>query len=146
MQLTACKNSDSGNQKRDGPNDQSIIAVIKKLEKDRLAAGIRKDLAFYDSTTAPDYLQIDFNGQVLDKRTMLDRVKSSYAMLQSNEIDDEIVQVYGNTAILTARAHPRGTMNGKEFSDDLRYTRIYVERNGLWQVVLFQQTRVNPSK
>ena len=111
-----------------------------------MAAGIRKDLAFYDSTTAPDYLQIDFNGQVLDKRTMLDRVKSSYAMLQSNEIDDEIVQVYGNTAILRARAQPRGTMNGKEFSDDRRYTRIYIERNGLWQVVLFQQTRVNPSK
>jgi len=53
------------------------------MEKDRLAAGIRKDLAFYDSTTAADYLQIDLNCQILDKPTMLDRVKSSYAELDN---------------------------------------------------------------
>lgn len=146
MHSSACRSDTSTNKKKEILSEQSVITDIKKMEKERLAAGIRKNLAFYDSTTATDYLQIDIDGRVLDKVMMLERVKSSYAQLQSNETDDELVRVYGNTAILTARGHPRGIMQGKEFTDDIRYTRIYVKRNDLWQIVFFQQTRVNPAK
>jgi ketosteroid isomerase-like protein len=92
--------------------------------------------------TADDYLQIDTDGRVLNKADTLERITSSYARLVANPVDDLAVRVYGDTAILTARARPQGVLDGKEFTDALRYTRIYVKRDGRWQVVLFQQTRV----
>jgi ketosteroid isomerase-like protein len=131
---------------RTGPNTQrqtdAIIAEIKTLENTRLAAGLRKDVAAISAMTADDYLQIDTDGRILNKAATLERIKSSYARLVANPVDDLAIRVYGDTAILTARARPQGVLDGKEFTDALRYTRIYVKRDGRWQVVLFQQTRV----
>jgi ketosteroid isomerase-like protein len=123
------------------PND-SVVAEIKSLENARLAAGLSKDIDAVSAMTADDYLQIDTDGRVLNKAVTLERIKSSYARLVANPVDDLAVRVYGDTAILTARARPQGVLDGKEFTDALRYTRIYVKRDGRWQVVLFQQTRV----
>jgi ketosteroid isomerase-like protein len=123
------------------PND-SVVAEIKSLENARLAAGLRNDIDAVSAMTADDYLQIDTDGRVLNKAATLERINSSYARLVANPVDDLAVRVYGNTAILTARARPQGVLDGKEFTDALRYSRIYVKRDGRWQVVLFQQTRV----
>jgi len=57
-----------------------------------------------------------------------------------------VVRIFGNTAIVTAKANPKGVMQGKEFSDTLRYTRVYAKIHNRWQVVLFQLTRVAPGK
>jgi ketosteroid isomerase-like protein len=123
------------------PSD-AVVAEIKSLENARLAAGLRKDVEAVSAMTADDYLQIDSDGTVLNRAATLERIKSSYARLVANPVDDVTVRVYGDTAILTGRARPQGVLDGKEFTDALRYTRIYVKRDGRWQVVLFQQTRV----
>lgn len=122
--------------------NDTVVAEIKSLENARLAAGLRKDVQAVSARTAEDYLQIDSDGRVLNKAATLERIKSSFARLTANPIDDVEVRVYGDTAVLTARARPQGVLDGKEFRDALRYTRIYVKRDGQWQVVLFQQTRI----
>ena len=53
------------------------------------------------------------------------------------------MRIYGNTVVVTGRATPKGTVNGKDFGTPIRYSRAYVKKDrGGWQVVLFQQTRV----
>lgn len=131
---------------RAAAGEPPLIVEIKKLESDRLAAGVRKDIEAVSAATADDYIQIDVDGKVLDKPATLERIKSSYAQLLSNPVDDMVVRIYGNTAVLTARARPKGILDGKEFSGAVRYTRVYVKRGGRWQVVLFQQTRVTDDK
>jgi hypothetical protein len=37
-------------------------------------------------------------------------------------------------------------MDGKDISTSVRYTRVYVNREGRWQAVQVQQTRVVPAK
>src|SRR5262245_53352926 len=72
---------------QDSPTDtQAQIDEIKRLEDLRLKAGINKDVSAFDSMTADDYLQIDIDGNVITKPQMLERVKSSYAQLQSNVV------------------------------------------------------------
>lgn len=95
-----------------------------------------------DSATAEDYVQIDFDGKVLDKSATLLRIKSSEIQLQSNSLDDMVVRIFGNTAVVTARATPMGTVSGKDFGGPVRYSRVYVKRDGRWKVVVFQMTRV----
>jgi hypothetical protein len=87
-------------------------------------------------------VQIDVDGQRSDKTATLDRMKSSSARLQSNPVDDMVVRVYGNTAVVTARATPTGVRAGQEFRRSVRYTRVWVRRDGRWQIVLFQQTAI----
>jgi len=44
--------------------------------------------------------------------------------------------------VVTGRSNPKGTIDGKDVSGPIRFTRVYVKRNGNWQSVLFQQTRI----
>lgn len=122
--------------------DAATIAAIRALEQRRIEAGLRKDIALLDETTADDYLQIDMNGNVRDKATQMKRLASSEVKLESNVLDDTVVRVYGDTAVVTGRATATGTIRGEPYPR-IRYTRIYVKRDGQWKVVLFQQTRTS---
>jgi ketosteroid isomerase-like protein len=51
-----------------------------------------------------------------------------------------VVRVYGDTAVVTARADVKGHQLGEDFSGPYRYTRVWVRRNGQWQTVSYQAT------
>lgn len=122
--------------------DQAVIDHIKKLENDRIQAGVHKDVAWVASATADEYVQIDWEGKVLDKKAMLARIGSSNIQLQSNAVDEIDVKVYGEVAVVAGQATRKGVMDGKDISSSVRFTRVYIKRDGRWQVVQFQQTRV----
>jgi ketosteroid isomerase-like protein len=126
--------------------EQAEITLIKKMEEDRVQAGVRKDVEAIAAATADEYLQIDFDGNVRDKAAAMQRIKSSAFQLQSNSLDDMVVRIFGNTAVVTARSTPKGTLNGKDFGQRLRYSRVYVKRDGRWRVVMFQMTHVAGDK
>jgi uncharacterized protein (TIGR02246 family) len=126
--------------------DDAAVAEVKKLESERLAAGLRRDVEGFAAVTGNDYVQIDVDGNLSDKKATLARMKSGSAQLTSNPVDDMLVRVYGNTAVVTGRARPTGIAGGKEFSRSLRYTRVYAKRDGRWQIVLFQQTAIANDK
>jgi hypothetical protein len=124
--------------------DPALVEQLEKLEHDRIQAGVRKDVAFIDAATAEEYVQIDWNGRILDKAATLGRIGGSGIRLQSNTVDDIDVKIYGNTAIVTSTSTRKGVMDGKDVSGTIRGTKIYVMRDGRWQVVHFQQTLVAP--
>ena len=47
------------------------------------------------------------------------------------------VRVYGDAAVVTGRLERTRTLNGKEISDDWRFTKTYVRQTGKWHVVSF---------
>ena len=112
------------------------------MEKDRAQAVVKKDTATLEKMTADDYQLIDTNGKMRSKAETMDAIKSGAITIQSNDVDDLKVQVYGNAAVVTGRSSPKGTIDGKDISGPIRFTRVYVKRNGTWQSVLFQQTRI----
>jgi len=117
-------------------------AALEQMEKDRAQAVVKKDTATLEKMTADDYQLIDANGKMRGKADTMEAIKSGAISLQSNDVDDLKVQVYGNTAVVTGRSNPKGTIDGKDVSGPIRFTRVYVKRNGNWQSVLFQQTRI----
>ena len=50
------------------------------------------------------------------------------------------MRVYGNVGILTGIADNTGEFRGVPFSGRIRYTRVFVRREGRWQAVLMQHT------
>jgi len=122
--------------------DAGTVALIRKLEEQRIDAGLRKDVAALDATTADDYVQIDMAGNTRDKATQMKRIASPEVKMVSNTLDEVVVRVYGETAVVTGRATAVGTIRGEPYPR-IRYTRVYVKRDGQWKVVLFQQTKTN---
>ena len=121
--------------------DAATVALIRELEQQRIEAGLRKDVAALEATTADDYLQIDMAGTVRDKATQMKRIASSEVRMESNTLDDMVVRVYGDTAVVTGRATAVGTIRGEPYPR-IRYTRVYVKQGASWKVVLFQQTKI----
>ena len=107
---------------------------------------MRKDVEAIAPFTAEEYVQIDFDGRVMDKAATFRRIRSSDIGLQSNAVEDLTVRIYGDTAVVTGRANPKGIADGREFGEPIRYSRVYVKRDRRCQVVLFQQTRIAKAK
>ena len=58
-----------------GPADKHAeIDLIKKMDNDRIQAGVRKDVEAIAPFTADEYVQIDFDGRVMDKETTFRRI------------------------------------------------------------------------
>jgi ketosteroid isomerase-like protein len=123
---------------------ESEIPLITKMEEDRVLAGVRKDVSAIAAVTGEDYMQIDLDGNVRDKAAALRRIESTGIQLRSNSVDEMVVRIFGDTALVTGRSNPKGVIDGKEFPP-IRYSRVYVKRGGHWQVVMFQMTRIAES-
>jgi hypothetical protein len=55
----------------------------------------------------------------------------------SYRTSDIRVRVYDNAAVVTGRLQRTRSMNGREISDDWRFTKTYVRETGQWHVVSF---------
>ena len=117
---------------------------IKKMEKDRAAAVVKGDVATLEKLTSDDYMFINAYGQLSDKATTMNGIKTGNIKLTSNEVSDLKVRVYGNTAVVTGKANSKGTIGGRELTGPVMFTRVYVKNNGKWQSVAFQQTPIAP--
>jgi ketosteroid isomerase-like protein len=117
-------------------------AQLEQQEKDRAQAVIKGDTAALDQMTADDYVLTDVNGKVRTKAETMDAIKSGAIKLSSNDISDIKVHVYGNTAVVTGKSDAKGMIDGKDVGGPVRFTRVYVKRNGKWQSVAFQQTKI----
>ena len=60
----------------------------------------------------------------------------------SREISDLRVRVYGETAVVTGRSVQKGMENGKDYSGDYWFTRVYVKQKGRWLTVALQTTLI----
>jgi ketosteroid isomerase-like protein len=120
----------------------SVEDQIKKMERDRAAAVVKGDVAMLEGLTADDYVLINANGQLSDKATTMNNIKTGNIKLTSNEVSDLKVRLYGDTAVVTGKSSAKGTIGGRELKGPVMFTRVYVKKNGKWQSVAFQQTPI----
>jgi len=122
---------------------QSDEEQLKKIETDRAAAVVKGDIATLAAQTSEDYTLINMNGQMSGKAQMVNAFKTGQSKLTSDELSDMKVRVYGDTAVITGKADVKGTLGGKDATGQIMFTRVYVKKDGSWQSVAFQQTRVS---
>jgi ketosteroid isomerase-like protein len=114
---------------------------IKKLEQDWADATI-KGPAAVDQFEADDIITTDPSGRVTDKTQDKKDLSSGDLKFQSMELSDLKVRVYGNVAVATGTNKLKGTDKGQDISGTYRFTDTWVKRDGKWQVVASQDTKV----
>jgi ketosteroid isomerase-like protein len=120
--------------------DESVIREIVEMERQAKEASLRRDADFSQRTLAEDYVAITPLGQVTTKQDTLSARKSGQLRYETINVSDMVVRVYGDTAVVTARADVKGHQLGEDFSGPYRYTRVWVRRTGHWQAVSYQAT------
>jgi ketosteroid isomerase-like protein len=122
------------------PVEQETIRQIVDMERQAKEASLRRDAEFSLRTLAEDYVAITPLGQVTTKKETISARRSGQLRYEAMNITDMVVRVYGDTAVVTARADVKGHQLGEDFSGPYRYTRVWVRRNGQWQTVSYQAT------
>jgi len=120
--------------------EQATIREIVDMERQAREASLRRDADFSQRTLADDYVAITPLGQVTTKQDTLSARKSGQLRYESLDVTDMVVRIYGDTAVVTARADVKGHQLGEDFSGPYRYTRVWVRRGGHWQAVSYQAT------
>lgn len=114
------------------------------LERGWNEAFYARDVEFLESILADDFIVTYDDGARGDKTRELELARSFNQRVISATQDDFIVQVYDDAAVVWFTLRVVGIRRGQEAEIVLRYTDVWVVRDGRWQCVSSQSTRVNP--
>ncbi len=117
-------------------------AQVAKLEYDFAKAIVKDGNAAVDMYEADDIVSTDPSGRVTTKADEKKDWASGDIKLQAADISDLKVRPYGNSAVATGAIAIKGTYKGQDMSGNYRFTDTWVKRNGKWQVVASQATKV----
>ena len=125
----------------------SVADQVRALDKQQREAALRGDTAFMEHYAAPEYVSINPAGVLSTKEQSLARMKSGDVKLDAIDIEQEQVHVYGETVVITALEHVRGSFKGNKFDSTAQYSRVWILQDGSWKLTLFQETPVaHPGK
>jgi ketosteroid isomerase-like protein len=129
------------------PTAASVEQILTQMERDWSLTGmskadIDKDVKTMDRILADDWIGLSFQGKTRTKTDSLADLKSGSSTSQSMELGPMKVRVFGNTAIVTGSDTEKSTFNGKDSSGKYVWTDVFVERNGRWQAVASESTKV----
>ena len=120
----------------------SLEQILIQMENDWSEADTHKDAAALSRILAEDWIGIDFEGTVLNKAQALRGIGSGSTSLESTVLRNMKVRIYGNTAVVTGSDTERGEYHGKDSSGRYLWTDVFVRRNGRWQAVSSQSTKL----
>ena len=111
------------------------VTALRQLDQERIQAQIGADAAALDRLYAEDFIGIGPSGTVRTKAQVIADFKSGSLRFQSITTDDVQWRVYGDTAVETGRSTMNGEDRSKTVPRDNRFTRVWVKRQGRWQLV-----------
>lgn len=124
----------------------SVEQQLVKLEHDMIDMIKKGDATALAPLLADDFMVVTPAGELLDKAAAVGVVKSGEYALESLEISDVKVRVYGDTAVVTYLGDEKSTYKGQDVSGQSRSTDVFIRRGGKWQQVSGQSTSIPPGK
>ena len=125
-------------------NASEVVDLLRHIEERLAAAWVEGDSSFIEQILADDWSVTDLTGGVLKKAEVLEEVFGSQdRKIVSMRIDEISVRPFETWAIVTGRTHAAGEYQGEVAEVTLRFTDVFANRNGNWQVVASQATLIN---
>jgi ketosteroid isomerase-like protein len=113
---------------------------VRRAEFDRRKALLSEDTVLLSRLTGSDFYEVNRLGQIRTRAMNMQEIATGALKLQTVAYDSLSVRLYGDIAILTGIADNTGEFRGMPFTGKIRYTRIFIRRDGRWQAVLMQHT------
>ncbi len=117
-------------------------SAVLAAEQARVTALIQDDFAALERLLADELTYTHSNASVDSKAQFLASLRSGRLKYQALDHSDQRVRVYGEAAILTGRTNVRSRFEGQEMRLTLRFTIVYIQRAGRWQMAAWHSARV----
>jgi ketosteroid isomerase-like protein len=121
------------------PNNADTII---ELDRKRMQAMAAKDIGTLDTLIADDLVYTHSSARLDTKQTLIANMKSGATVYTSVQPSDVRAQDLGDVVILTGVAQIKVSSQGKQLEFGVRFTDAYAKRNGRWQMVVWQSTRL----
>ena len=116
--------------------------ALMQRERDIGQAMIKRDAKTLAEWEADEYVFTNFDGVVSDKAVDLAGLKDGTLTVTAYSVDDMKAMVYGNAGVVVGRQTQKAKYQGKDMTGTFRFTDTYVKRDGRWQCVAGQATRI----
>jgi ketosteroid isomerase-like protein len=113
---------------------------VRAVEMARGRALTSADTVALSRLVADEFVEVSRLGQLRSKADNMREIATGDLKLTTVKYDSLTVRVYGDVAVLRGMADNTGTYRGFPFTGKIRYTRVFVRRDGRWQAVAMQQT------
>jgi ketosteroid isomerase-like protein len=124
-------------------SDQEILI---QLERDWDAAFHRKDVRFIANLLADEFIVTYGDGTRGDKARELALVADFNQQVDSSTQDEFMVKVFRDTAVVWFTQRLVGPVQGRPVEITNRYMDVFVMREGRWQCVASQSTKLTAPK
>ena len=112
---------------------------LEQLNQKWNKAWLDKDAAFVEGMLAPEYLYVAPNGRVLDRKAILDIIRSpAYKLSRSTRTPERVIELGPTAAAMLLRSRAAGSLQGRAFNDDHRCVTVFVKRGRDW-LIAFEQ-------
>jgi ketosteroid isomerase-like protein len=119
-------------------NRQTII----DLDKKRMTAMAQKDVATLDALLADDLVYTHSTARLDTKQSLIGNMESEATVYTAVEPSDVKAQDLGDAVVLTGSCRISVMSGGRPNSFGVRFTDVYANRGGRWQMVTWQSTRL----
>jgi ketosteroid isomerase-like protein len=118
-------------------NGQMII----DLDKQRMTAMAEKDLRTLNDIIADDLIYTHSSARLDTKQSLIGNMEAGSTVYTSVVPSDVKAIDLGDTVVLTGSCKISVTSGGKPNSFGVRFTDVYANKGGKWQMVAWQSTR-----
>ena len=118
--------SQTAEQTESSDSAKQVLALEEQME-----ALQRSNSAKRTALWADDLVYIGNDSRVHDKLSLARAVSAGEVKIESLDVSDRKIRVYGDLAIVTATEKRKASFHGKEPQDQtLQYTRVWARRSG----------------
>jgi ketosteroid isomerase-like protein len=116
-------------------NSQASVSKVLTLENQWNAAYKRSDIATMNSLLADDFVITIEDGTTFSKPGYIAHNGNSTVHVEVSDMSDIKVRMHANTAVVTGAYHEKGTDKGKPYDYKDRFTDVWMNVAGKWQVI-----------
>jgi hypothetical protein len=117
-------------------------AKIIELDRQRMTAMAEKNIAVLQKLLSEDLIYTHSSARLDTKQSLIGAMESGATVYTAVEPSDVTAQDLGDVVVLTGVAAISVTSGGKANSFRVRFTDVYAEKGGEWQMVTWQSTRL----
>ena len=116
--------------------------MIIELDKKRMTATAQKDVATLNELLSEDLVYTHSSARQDTKQSLIAAMQSGQTVYIAVVPSEVKAQDCGDAVVLTGVARISVVFNGKPNSFGVRFTDVYANKNGRWQMVVWQSTKL----
>jgi len=114
---------------------------IIDLDRQRMSAMAQKDIAALNKLIADDLVYTHSSARLDTKESLIGAMETGKTVYTAVVPSDVKAQDLGDTVVLTGNARISVNSGGNAMNFGVRFTDVWVNKGGQWQMVAWQSTR-----